>query len=46
MEFVLDDVVTMLGPTGDADPAHDPGLSDERLTALYGQLIAARGLVA
>lgn len=44
MEFVLDDVVTVLGPTGDADPAHDPGLSDERLTALYGQLIAARRL--
>lgn len=44
MEFVLDDVVTVLGPTGDADPAHDPGLSDERLVALYGQLLAARRL--
>jgi pyruvate dehydrogenase E1 component alpha subunit len=44
VEFVLDDVVTVLGPTGDADPAHDPGLSEERLTALYGQLLAARRL--
>ena len=47
MEFVLDDVVTVLGPTGEADPATDPGLSDERLVvALYGQLLAARRLDA
>lgn len=47
MEFVLDDVVTVLGPSGEADPATDPGLSDERLVvALYGQLLAARRLDA
>ncbi len=46
MEFVLDDVVTVIGPEGDADLATSPNLSDERLVALYGQLLAARRLDA
>jgi hypothetical protein len=34
-EFVLEDVVTVLGPDGAVDPATDPGLPPARVVALY-----------
>ncbi len=45
-EFVLDDVVGVLGPDGDADPDTDPRLSDAECVALYGHLAMARRLDA
>lgn len=44
MEFVLEDVVTVLGPDGVTDPATDPALSTERLVALYRAMLLARRL--
>jgi TPP-dependent pyruvate/acetoin dehydrogenase alpha subunit len=43
-EFVLDDVVSVIGSEGEADALHDPGLSVERMVALFAQLLAARRL--
>lgn len=43
-EFVLEDVVTVLGPDGAADPATDPGLPLERVVALYEAMVRTRTL--
>lgn len=44
VEFVLDDVVTVLGADGAADPATDPGISPEKLLALYKHMVLTRVL--
>ncbi len=43
-EFILDDVVTVLGPDGSADPATDPGLSPERAVELFRHMLLTRTL--
>jgi len=43
-EFVLEDVVSVLGPDGVADPATDPGLPMERVVALYEAMVRTRTL--
>jgi TPP-dependent pyruvate/acetoin dehydrogenase alpha subunit len=43
-EFVLEDVVTVLGPDGAVDPATDPGLPPARVVALYEAMVRTRVL--
>jgi 2-oxoisovalerate dehydrogenase E1 component alpha subunit len=44
VQFVLDDVVKVLGADGAADPATDPGLAPEKLLALYKHMVFTRVL--
>jgi pyruvate dehydrogenase E1 component alpha subunit len=41
-QFVLDDVVTVLGPDGVADPATDPGLPPEKVVGSYKHMVLTR----
>ncbi|MBL8602182.1 MAG: thiamine pyrophosphate-dependent dehydrogenase E1 component subunit alpha [Myxococcales bacterium] len=43
-EFVLEDVVTVLGADGLADPTTDPKLPVERVVALYKQMLLTRSV--
>ncbi|MEZ4407714.1 MAG: thiamine pyrophosphate-dependent dehydrogenase E1 component subunit alpha [Polyangiales bacterium] len=42
--FVLDDVLTVLGPDGSADPSVDPGIAPEKLVALFKHMVLTRML--
>jgi 2-oxoisovalerate dehydrogenase E1 component alpha subunit len=44
MEFVLDDLVTVLGPGGVADPTHDPGMPDDLALKLFKHMVLTRTL--
>lgn len=43
-QFVLDDVVTVLGPDGKADPATDPKLPGETVVRLFKHMLLTRML--
>jgi pyruvate dehydrogenase E1 component alpha subunit len=44
VEFVLDDVVTVLGSGGELDPVSAPDLTPERRLVLYQRMVTARRL--